>query len=79
MNREQLGQYWRCVVEDRDTFWPDRSDKCKMCKEMSDIFAELHDSYFFYVIYVIYFIFLMLQIVRKKFLISLSYGEFLLV
>ena len=48
MNREQLGQYWHCVVEDRDTFWPDRSDKCKMCKEMSDIFAELHDSYFFY-------------------------------
>ena len=48
VNREQLNQYWRCVVEDRDTFCPDRCDKCKMCKEMSDVFAELQDSYFFY-------------------------------
>ena len=35
VNREQLGQYWHCVIEDRDTFCPDRCDKCKMCKEMS--------------------------------------------
>ena len=47
VNREQLGQYWRCVVEDRDTFCPDRCDECKMCKEMS-VFAELQDNYFFY-------------------------------
>ena len=48
VNREQLGQYWHCVVEDRDTLCPYRCDKCKMCKEMSDVFPELQDSYFFY-------------------------------
>ena len=47
VNREQLGQCWRCV-EDRDAFCPDKCDKCNMCKEMSDVFAELRDSYFFY-------------------------------
>ena len=47
VNREQLGQYWRCVVEDRDVFCPDRCDKCNICKEMS-VFSELQDSYFFY-------------------------------
>ena len=46
VNREQLGQYWHCVVEDRDAFCPDRCDECKMCKEIS-VFAELQDSYFF--------------------------------
>ena len=24
LNRDQLGQYWQCVVEDRDSFCPDR-------------------------------------------------------
>ena len=48
MNREQLGQYWRCVIEDRDVFCPDRCDKCNICKEMSDVFPELQESYFFY-------------------------------
>ena len=48
VNREQLGQYWRCVVEDRDTFCPDRCDKCTICQEMSNVFTELQDSYFFY-------------------------------
>ena len=43
VNREQLGQYWRCVVEDRYAFCPDKCDKCNMCKEMSDVFAELQD------------------------------------
>ena len=43
VNREQLGQYWRCVVEDRDAFCPGKCDKCNMCKEMSDVFAELQD------------------------------------
>ena len=47
VNREQLGQYWRCVVEDRDVFCRDRCDKCNICKEMS-VFSELQDSYFFY-------------------------------
>ena len=35
-------------MEDRDTFCTDRYDKCKMCKEMSYVFAEFQDSYFFY-------------------------------
>ena len=29
-------------------FCPDRCDKCDICKEMSDVFTELQDSYFFY-------------------------------
>ena len=72
VNREQLGQYWRCVVEDRDAFCPGKCDKCNMCKEMSDVFAELQDSFFFIQE-------LTLQIIKKKFYINLSYGEFSLV
>ena len=48
INREQLGQYWKCVVEDRDSFCPSRCDQCNICKEMSDVFTELQDSYFFH-------------------------------
>ena len=48
LNRDQLGQYWQCVVEDRDLFCPNRSDQCNICKEISDVFTELQDSYFFY-------------------------------
>ena len=48
MNRKQLGEYWRCVTEDGDSFCLDRCDKCNICKAMSDVFAELQDSYFFY-------------------------------
>ena len=47
VNRDQLGQYWKCVVEDRDYFCPQKCDKCAICKEMTDIFTELTDSYFF--------------------------------
>ena len=47
VNRDQLEQYWHCVVEDRDTFCPDRCDKCNICKEMTNAFTELQDSYFF--------------------------------
>ena len=48
VSREQLGQYWHCVVEDRDAFCPDKCDKYNMCKETSDVFAEPQDSYFIY-------------------------------
>ena len=48
LNREQLGQYWKCVVEDRDSFCPSRCNQCNICKEMWDVFTELQDSYFFY-------------------------------
>ena len=47
LNRDQLGQYWQCVVEDRDAFCPDRCEKCNVCKEMADVFTELQNSYFF--------------------------------
>ena len=48
LNRNQLGQYWKCVVQDRDFFCPSRCDRCSICKEMSDVFSELQDSWFFY-------------------------------
>ena len=48
LNRDQLGQYWQCVVEDRDSFCRSRCDQYNICKEMSDVFTELQDSYFFY-------------------------------
>ena len=47
MNRNQLGQYWKCVVQDRDTFCPSRCDRCTICKDMNDVFVELQDAYFF--------------------------------
>ena len=49
LNRDQLGQYWQCVIEDRDVFCPDRCDKCNICKEMSVVFTfAIQKSYFFY-------------------------------
>ena len=47
LNRKQLGQYWQCVIKDRDTFCPDRCEKFTICKEMTDVFTELQDSFFF--------------------------------
>ena len=47
VNRKQLGQYWKCVVEDQDVICPSRCDKCNICNEMTEIFTELQDSYFF--------------------------------
>ena len=47
-NRKQLGQYWKCAVEDRDAFCPSRCDKCNICNEMTEIFTKLQDSHFFY-------------------------------
>ena len=71
VNRQQLGVYWLCVTEDGDSFCLDRCDKCNICKEMSDVFAELQDSYFFILI-------LIKQIIRKKFHINLFCGKSLL-
>ena len=48
MNQKQLGQYWQCVIKDRDTFCLDRCEKCSICKEMTYVFTELQDNFFFY-------------------------------
>ena len=47
LNRNQLGQYWQCVVKDRDTICQSRCERCNICKEMNDVFVELQDAYFF--------------------------------
>ena len=48
LNRQQLGQYWQCVIADRDAFCPVKCEKCSICKEMANVFVELQDSLFFY-------------------------------
>ena len=48
LNRKQLGQYWRCVVDNTNFLCPSRCERCKACKEMSHVFSELQDSYFFH-------------------------------
>ena len=47
LNRRQLRQYWRCIINDRDYFCPSSCKQCKICKEVSHIFSELQNSYFF--------------------------------
>ena len=46
LNRKQLGQYWRCIVEDTNFLCLSRCERCKACKEMSHVFTELQDAYF---------------------------------
>ena len=48
LNHKHLGQYWQCVIADRDAFCPEKCEKCSICKEMADVFVELQDSFFFY-------------------------------
>ena len=40
-NHKKLGQYWQCVVADRDAFCSKKCEKCIICKEMADVFVEL--------------------------------------
>lgn len=47
LNLEQLGQYWHFIVKDRDTFCPSSCGLCQICKEISHVFSELKDAYFF--------------------------------
>ena len=47
MNRNQLGQYWKCLAQDSDTICPGGCDRCTICKEMNYVFVELRDFYFF--------------------------------
>ena len=48
LNRNQLGQYWRCFVKNSALLCPSKCEKCEVCKEMSHIYTELQDSWFFY-------------------------------
>ena len=64
VNRQQLGEYWPCVIEDRDPFYPERCDKCNICKEIFDVFVELQESSFTLI--------KIMQIIKKIFHISLS-------
>ena len=47
LNSRLLGQYWRCIINDRDYFCPSACEQCKICKDVSHIFSELQDAYFF--------------------------------
>ena len=47
MNKNQLGEFWQCVVKDRDTFCPEHCEKCHVCKIMHEVFVELQDAYLF--------------------------------
>ena len=67
LNRDQLGQFWQCVVNDRNTFCPERYKKCHVCNIMHEVFVELQDAYFFLQRR-------RKQIVMSLFLINLCYG-----
>ena len=47
LNRKQLGQYYRCIVEDCQWLCPGECKCCSVCKEMSEDFSELQRVYFF--------------------------------
>ena len=47
LNRHQLGQYWRCIVEDCNFLCKSQCGRCSICSEMSHIFTKLQDVYFF--------------------------------
>ena len=46
-NRQQLGQYWRYIVEDCNFLCQSQCGHCSICNEMSHIFVKFHDVYFF--------------------------------
>ena len=46
LNRNQLCQYWQCVVKDRGTFCPGHCDSYPICKE-TNAFVELQVAYIF--------------------------------
>ena len=47
LNRKQLGQYYRCIVEDCQWLCPGECKRCNVCKEMSEVFSDLQRAYFF--------------------------------
>ena len=47
LNRQQLGQYWRGIVEYYNFLCQSQFGRCSICSEMSHIFVKLQDVYFF--------------------------------
>ena len=47
LNQDQLGQFWQCVVNDRNKFCPERCEKCHVCNIMYEVFVELQNVYLF--------------------------------
>ena len=47
LNRQQLGQHWRGIVEDYNFSCQSQFGRCSICSEMSHIFVKLQDVYFF--------------------------------
>ena len=47
LKRRQLGEYWCGVIKDCQTFWPDKCDKCNICKDFVVVLEYLQDAYFF--------------------------------
>ena len=47
LNRKQFGEYCHCVINDRDTFCPEKCDQCDICEEFAEVFEHLKDAYFF--------------------------------
>lgn len=45
LNRKQLGQYWQCIIKDR--LYPRSCGHCQICRQVSHVFSELQDSFFF--------------------------------
>ena len=48
LNCDQLGQFWQCVINERNTFCPEHCEKCHVCKVMQEVFVELQAAYFFF-------------------------------
>ena len=47
LNCHELGQYWRCIIEDCNFLCKSQCGRCSICSEMSHIFTKLQDVYFF--------------------------------
>ena len=47
LNQDQLGQFWQCVVNDRNKFCPECCEKCHVCNIMYEVFVELQNAYLF--------------------------------
>ena len=45
--RQQLGQYWRFIVEGCNFLCQSQCGHCSICNEMSHIFVKFQDVYFF--------------------------------